>query len=398
MPLTDAAVRAAKPREKAHKIFDAEGLYLEVSPAGGKWWRLKYRWAGKEKRLSLGTYPAVSLLEARHRRDETRRMLAGGVDPSAKRREAKRSAAVAAGNSFEKIARAWHASWSPTRSAKHAAKVMKRLERDVFPSIGALPITAVDAQDIVALAKAVDARGAHDLARRAIQICGQVFRYAIAHGIAKQNPARAFEPADVLPEYEQDNLARVTHSRLPVLLRAMDEYHGHERTRLALHLMSLTFLRTTELIHTPVDEIDLEGRRWEISKERMKRATPHVIPLAPQTVRVLERLLELSGGGHWLLPGGLDHEQPMSNNTLLYALYRMGFKGEMTGHGFRGVASTALHEAGFDHQHIELQLAHLRRDKTSAAYNWALYLKQRTKMMLWWADELDRLRGRPITL
>lgn len=398
MPLTDAAIRAAKPGEKARKLFDGDGLYLELAPAGGKWWRLKYRWAGREKRLSLGTYPDVTLLEARRRRDEARRVLAAGNDPSAERRTAKLAAAAAAGNTFEAVARAWHRGWARTRSPKHAAQVLRRMELDVFPRIGATPITSVRAPDVVALAKAVEARGAHDLARRAIQISGQVFRYAIAHGLAEHNPAREFEPADVLQPAPEENYARVRGARLPALLKAIDAYHGHERTRLALHLMSLTFLRTGELIRTPVAEIDLAAGRWELPAARMKMPTPHVVPLATQAVAVLERLVELAGGGQWLLPGAHDHERPMSNNALLYAIYRMGFKGEMTGHGFRGVASTALHEAGFEHEHIELQLGHQRRDRVSAAYNWAQYLPQRAKMMQWWADELDRRRGGAITL
>lgn len=398
MPLTDAAIRAAKPGDKARKLFDGEGLYLEVSPAGGRWWRLKYRWAGREKRLSLGTYPDVSLLEARRRRDEARRLLADGKDPSAERKASKMAAAAAAGNTFEAVARQWHASWARTRSPKHAAQVMRRMELDLFPRIGGLPITSVRAPDVVALAKAVEARGALDLARRAIQISGQVFRYAIAHGLAEHNPAREFDPSDVLQPAREENYARVHIARLPALLKAIDVYHGHERTRLALHLMSLTFLRTGELINTPTAEIDLQAGRWEVPAARMKMPTPHVVPLSRQTVLVLERLLVLSGGGRWLLPGAHDHEKPMSNNALLYAIYGMGFKGEMTGHGFRGVASTALHEAGFEHEHIELQLGHQRRDRVSAAYNWAQYLPQRAQMMQWWADELDRLRGGPITI
>ena len=398
MPLTDAAIRAAKPGEKARKLFDGEGLYLEVSPAGGKWWRLKYRWAGREKRLSLGTYPDVTLLEARRRRDEAKRTLAAGNDPSAERRTAKMAAAASAGNTFEAVARAWHKSWARTRSPKHVAQVLRRMELDVFPRIGAMPITSVRAPDVVALSKAVEARGAHDLARRAIQISGQVFRYAIAHGMAEHNPSREFDPGDVLQPAPEENYARVRGARFAELLKTIDAYHGHERTRLALHLMSLVFLRTGELIGTPVAEIDLTADRWEVPASRMKMPTPHIVPLAKQTRMVLARLIELSGGGQWLLPGAHDHEAPMSNNALLFALYRMGFKGEMTGHGFRGVASTALHEAGFEHEHIELQLGHQRRDRVSAAYNWAQYVPQRAKMMQWWADELDRLRGGPITL
>jgi len=348
MPLTDAAIRTAKPSEKSRKLFDGDGLYLEISPAGGKWWRLKYRWAGREKRLSLGTYPEVSLLEARKRRDEARRTLADGDDPSAIRRSEKMAARSAVGNTFEAVARAWHKSWSKTRSSKHAAQVLRRLEVDVFPKLGAVPVTSIRSPDLVAVARAVEARGAHDLARRALQISGQVFRYAVGHGLAEHNPARDIEPNDVLQPMAEHNYARVAPDRRPALLQAINSYRGHVRTRLALHLMSLTFLRTSELIRTPLDEIQ-PGDRWQVPAKRMKMPTDHIVPLSRQARAVLDKLVELAGDGPWLLPGSHDHEQPMSNNALLFALYRMGFKGEMTGHGFRGVASTALHEAGFEH-------------------------------------------------
>ncbi len=396
MPLTDAVIRSAKPSEKPRKLFDGEGLYLEVAPSGGKWWRLKYRWAGREKRLSLGTYPDVTLLEARRRRDDAKRTLAEGVDPSAARQGEKMAAAAAAGNTFEAVGRAWHASWKRTRTEKHAAQVLRRLEVDVFPRLGGLPITAIKAPDLVATAKAVEKRGAHDLARRAIQISGQVFRYAIGHGMADHNPARDIEPSDVLAPVVEHNYARVAPERLPVLLQAINRYDGHERTRLALHLMSLTFLRTGELIGARWSEFDLERRRWTVPADRMKMPTPHVVPLARQTVEVLQALQGASAGDDLLFPGNTDHEKPISNNTLLFALYRMGFKGEMTGHGFRGVASTALHEMGMEHAHIELQLAHQERDRVSAAYNYAQYLPQRAKMMQAWADHLDAVRGEPI--
>ncbi len=397
MPLTDTAIRAAKPSEKARKLFDGEGLYLEVAPSGGKWWRLKYRWAGREKRLSLGTYPEVTLLEARRRRDDAKRMLADGADPSAERRGQKMAAHAAAGNTFEAVARAWHASWKRTRSEKHAAQVLRRLELDVFPRLGSLPITSVKATDLVATAKAVEMRGAHDLARRAIQISGQVFRYAIGHGLAEHNPAREIEPSDVLQPVVEHNYARVAPERLPVLLKAINRYEGHERTRLALHLMSLTFLRTGELIGARWSEFDLVSKRWTVPAARMKMPAPHIVPLAQQTLEVLQALKRAGTGDELLFPGNTDHEKPISNNTLLFALYRMGFKGEMTGHGFRGVASTALHEMGLEHAHIELQLAHQERDRVSAAYNYAQYLPQRTAMMQTWADHLDAVRGEPIS-
>lgn len=400
MPLTDVAVRSAKPGEKTRKLFDSQGLYLEVTPAGSKRWRWRYRWCGREKLLSMGVYPAVSLLEARRRRDDALRLLADGVDPSAERRSQKMEAAAVASNSFESVARKWHASWKRTRSPKHAAQVWRRLETDVFPVFGAVPITQVRTPDVVAAARRAEKRGAHDLARRAIQISGQVFRFAIGHGMAEHNPAREIEPDDVLQPVRHLHYRRVAPERVPALLQAINDYRGHPRTRLALHLMSLVFLRTGELIATPLSEVQSIGAdgRWHIPAARMKMPTPHVVPLSRQARAVLDALMDMAGGGQWLLPGNHEPEEHMSNNALLYALYRMGFKGEMTGHGFRGVASTALHEAGFEHAHIEAQLAHQKRNAVSAAYDWAQYLPQREKMMQWWADWLDRQRGCPIKL
>ena len=217
MPLTEATIKAAKPADKSYKLFDAEGLYLEVAPSGGKWWRLKYRFAGREKRLSLGVYPAVPLLQARKSRDDAKRLLADGIDPSQHRRRDKLAEAIAAGNTFAEVAKVWHDSWSRTRTPKHAAQVWRRLELDVLPKIGGMPIASVETPDIVALAKAVEQRGAHDLARRAIQISGQVFRYAIGHGLAKHNPAREINPGDVLAPVKERNYARVDAGALPRL-------------------------------------------------------------------------------------------------------------------------------------------------------------------------------------
>ena len=398
MPLTDTAIKAAKPAEKPRKLYDADGLYLEVAPSGGKWWRFKYRIDGKEKRLSLGVYPDVSLLQARKARDDARRQVLEGSDPSAKRQAQKRASAVAADNSFETVARAWHASWARTRSKKHADQVLRRMELDAFPQIGALPISNIRAPQIVAMAKKVEQRGAHDLARRAIQMSGQVFRYAIGHGLAEHNPCGDVQPADVLAPVREQNYARVDVAKLPQLLRDVDDYRGHVRTRLAIHLMALTFVRTSELIKAEWSEFNLAAAQWRIPAGRMKMKTEHIVPLSTQAVAVLQALQRVGTGNDLLFPGGHDHEKPMSNNAILFALYRMGYKGEMTGHGFRGIASTVLHELGQDHAVIELQLAHQERDRVSAAYNHATYLPQRTALMQLWADHLDALRGRPITL
>ena len=266
---------------------------------------------------------------------------------------------------------------------------MRRLKADVFPAIGARPVSEIQAHELVAMVQTISKRGALDIAKRALQTSGQVFRYAVAHGLAQRNPASDIKPSDVLASRKAGNYARISAKELPELLRRIEGYAGAAVTRLAMKLMALTFVRTSELIGARWAEFDLEARRWDIPASRMKMKTPHIVPLSTQAVNVLQTLQLVSGRGTLLFPGERDHEKSMSNNTILGALDRMGYKGRMTGHGFRGVASTLLHEMGFDHAHIELQLAHQERNEVSAAYNHATYLQQRTKMMQHWADYLD---------
>ena len=389
MPLTDTAIKKAKPGAKPSKLSDGKGLYLLVSPAGSKLWRWKYRVLGKEKVLALGAYPAVSLAQAREGQDTARKMLASGNDPMVVRKADKLASQAAAENSFESVARKWWSHWKPARSEQHASQVMRRFEADVFPHIGARPVTEIQASELVAMLKAISGRGANDLAQRALQTSGQVFRYAIAHGLAKRNPAADIKPSDVLPSRQKQNMARIDGKELPELMRRIDDYQGTPITRMAMKLMAMTFVRTTELIGARWDEFDLGDMRWDIPASRMKMKTPHIVPMSTQAVSVLKTLHLVTGHSPLLFPGERDHEKSMSNNTILKALQRMGYKGRMTGHGFRGVASTLLHEMGFDHAHIELQLAHQERNEVSAAYNHATYLKQRAKMMQHWSDYLD---------
>lgn len=394
MPLTDTACKNAQcPEGKAHARFaDSGGLYLEVLPNGGKYWRMKYRYAGKEKRLALGIYPKVSLAEARRERDKAKALLSEGQDPSALKQERKLAQRLALGETFEAVARSWFEHWKGSRSPRHADYVLRRLEADVFPALGRKPIGEITAPQLVAMAKRIEARGALDIAKRCFQTCGQVFRYAVAHGLIERNPAADVRPSDALKSRKATNYARIEAKELPELLRKIEAYDGSPYTRLAMKLMALTFVRTGELIAARWDEFDLEAAEWRIPAERMKMRTPHIVPLSRQAVEVLRCLHELRGRGGLLFPGERDHEKPMSNNTILAALKRMGYAGRMTGHGFRGLASTILHEAGFDHAHIELQLAHMERDEVSAAYNFATYLPQRRRMMQWYADHLDALR------
>ena len=394
MPLTDTACKkAACPEGRPSvRLADEKALYLEVTAAGGKYWRWKYRYGGKEKRLALGVYPDVTLAQAREARDQARKALAGGDDPGQLRRDAKQASAVNQANTFEVVARLWWEHWRKGKSPRHADYAIRRLESDVFPALGAMPIGAVRAKHLTHMAKAVQGRGAIDLAHRVLQMSGQILRHAVGLELIDRSPAADVRPAENLEKRDKENYARLDEKELPELLRKIEAYQGGPYTRLAMQLMALTFVRTTELIAARWAEFDLEAAEWRIPRERMKAKKPHIVPLSPQAVEVLKVLHTLSGGRELLFPGERDHSKPMSNNTILKALERMGYKGRMTGHGFRGVASTILHEQGYEHHHIELQLAHKERNEVSAAYNHALYLKERRVMMCEWANHLDKLR------
>ncbi|HEY1579024.1 MAG TPA: tyrosine-type recombinase/integrase, partial [Terracidiphilus sp.] len=363
-----------------------------VSPSGSKLWRWRYRFDRKEKLMALGEYPVVSLGEARDRHLAGRKLLGSDVDPMAVRKaeaEAKQREAEAqeheTENSFENVARKWWDWWAPGKSPRHTNYVMRRLEADVFPSFGHRFIEAVTATDIRKLMQMIESRGARDVSKRAHETTGQVFRYAIAHGIASRNPAADFKPKDILAEAKEANFARVDARELPDLLQRMESYDGDALTRLAMRMMAYTFVRTSELIEAEWAEVDLDNARWDIPAKRMKMDTPHIVPLSRQSVGVLRALNLLTGNGRLVFPGANDKQKPMSNNTILFALYRLGYRGRMTGHGFRGLASTILHENGFEDEHVELQLAHQKRNKVAAAYNHAKYLRQRKAMMQWWA-------------
>lgn len=404
MPLTDTACKKAVcPEGRAStRLADEKSLYLEVTAAGGKYWRWKYRHGGKEKRLALGVYPDVTLAQAREARDDARKVLAAGNDPGRLRRDAKMASAVHQANTFEVVARLWWEHWRHGKSPRHADYAIKRLQSDAFPALGARPIASITAKDLTHMAKAVQDRGAIDLAHRVLQMSGQVMRYAVAHDLIERNPATDVKPSDTLKSRRKENYARLDEKELPELLRKMEAYQGGPYTRLAMQLMCLTFVRTSELIKARWQDFDLTAAEWRIPARvndaqgqkvyGMKKENLHIVPLSPQAVEVMRVLHTLSGGRVLVFPGERDHDKPMSNNTILKALERMGYKGRMTGHGYRGVASTILHEQGFAHHAIELQLAHKERDAVSAAYNHALYLKERRVMMNAWADHLDKLR------
>lgn len=395
--LTEARCKVARcPDDKNRaRLTDAGGLYLEVT-ATSKRWFWKYRYGGKEKRLALGSYPETSIKDARLARDAARKKLAAGDDPVQVRQDEKLARRLRLGNTFEQIARSWHEKWRENQTDRHADYVIRRLETDAFPVIGTRPIAEINAAQLIGMAKRIESRGALHLSKRTLQTCGQVMRYAVAHGIIERNPAADVRPSDALKSRKTTNYARLDAKDVPELLRKIEGYVGSPYTRLALKMMALTFVRTGELIGARWSEFqDLEGDEptWRIPATRMKMNTEHIIPLAPQAVQVLAYLHEIrSAHSDYLFPGERDRKGTMSNNTLLFALYRLGYRGRMTGHGFRGIASTILHELGWRHDLIELQLAHQERNQVSASYNHALYLAERRRMMQAWADHLDVMR------
>ena len=392
MALTDTEIRRSRAGTKPYKLFDGGGMYLLVSPAGGRLWRLKYRFQGKEKAMALGKYPEITLADARVRRDAARRALANRIDPMAERMAMKTAAKATNEHTFEKIADLWLEHWHSNKSARHAATTENRLKANVYPILGERPIADVEPMELVQLAKGIEARGASDMAKRILQVVGMVFRYAVAHGYSKRNPVAEIRPSDILKPTSKTNMARIDAKELPALLRAIEVYEGRQLTRLAIKLMAITFVRTSELIEARWDEFDFDAKRWSIPAARMKMKSPHIVPLTLQAIEVLTLLQTISGQYQLVFPGEQDPKKPMSNMTILKALERMGYKGRMTGHGFRGLASTILHEEGYSHDHIELQLAHVQRNAVSAAYNHALYLEPRAKMMQDWADFLERTR------
>jgi integrase len=390
MALTDVQIRKAKPKTNPYRLADSGGLFVFITPSGGKLWRWKYRFGGAQKLMAFGKYPDVSLATAKELHSQQRRILASGRDPMAQRKADKQAVETAETRSFQAACQDWIKHWQKGKSKRHIEATKSRLAANVYPAIGSRPIAEIKAPELVAMVKAIEARGVGDLAKRSLQTTGQIFRYAIAHGHCERNPVADFKPADVLEPTVKTNLARVDAKDLPDLLRAIEVYRGKTVTRLATKLLALTFVRTSELIGGRWDEIDIDARRWDIPKERMKMKAAHIVPLSSQAIEVLELLRTVTGSGALLFPGDLDPRKPMSNNTILFALRRMGYGGTMTGHGFRGLASTILHEQGYAHEHIELQLAHAPRNAVSAAYNHALYLAARAKMMQDWADFIEQ--------
>ncbi len=388
--LTDTAIKAAKPREKPYKISDGRGLFLLITPAGGRWFRFKYRFQGKEKLLSLGVYPDVSLKAARDAREKARGLLGKDVDPGVTRRCEKFSIR----DSFEAVAKEWFEKFSQKWVAGHSDKLIRRLELYIFPWIGNRPIGKIEAPEILACVRRIEAKGNLETAHRALQVCGRIFRYAVATGRAHRDPTGDLRGA--IPPADEQHLASFTDPKMfAELLRAIDSYKGHIVVRCALRLAPLVFVRPGELRAAEWTEINLHKGEWRIKAERMKMRQQHVVPLSRQAVEILREIEPLTGKGKFVFPSLRSEKRPLSDNALLAALRRMGFEqGSVTVHGFRSTASTMLNEQGcWNRDAIERQLAHGERDAVRAAYNYAEHLPERKKMMQAWADHLDLLRA-----
>lgn len=395
MSLTDTAVRSAKPRKKPYKIYDSDGLFLLVTPTGNKWWRLKFRFGGKEKLLSLGVYPEITLKEARARRDLERKNIAFDIDPSLNRKQVKLTKADGQRNTFEVVAREWFERRSSIWAEAHAEKIIRRLEADIFPWIGSRPVGDVKAYELLDVIRRIEKRGAIDTAHRALQNCGQVLRYAVATGRAERDCSIDLRGA--LSPIKEGHFAAITDPKaIGGLLRAIDAYNGNLATRCALRLAPLVFVRPGELRNAEWQEIDLKAAEWNIPAERMKMREPHLVPLSRQAVEILTELHPLTSKGKYVFPSAISSQRPMSENAVLGALRRMGFdKNEMSGHGFRAMARTILDEVlHVRPDYIEHQLAHAVRDPNGRAYNRTAHLAERRKMMQKWADYLDKLRGK----
>ena len=387
--LSEAKIRASTPKARAHLVFDERGLFLLVTPTGGRLWRFRYRLGGVEKLLTLGAYPDVPLKRAREKREDARKLVADGIDPSAKR-QAERATQV---ETFEAIAKEWLELQSKSLAAETMNILGTRLKSFLYPYVGSRPIASITAQELLAALRRIEARGKHETAHRVRSLAGRVFRYAVATGRAQHDVAADLK--DALAPVKSRNFASVTEpARVGELLRAIDGYSGQPITAMALKLAPLVFVRPGELRGAEWSEFDLDGAEWRIPAARMKMGEQHIVPLSRQAVAILRELQALTGGARYVFPSLLSAERPMSDNTINAALRRLGYASdEQTGHGFRTMASTLLNEQGFPPDVIELQLAHRERNKVRAAYNRAQRLAERKKLMQAWADHLDVLRG-----
>ena len=393
IPLSDMKIQKAKSKDKAVTLFDGGGLFLLVTPSGGKLWRFKYRYDGKQKLLAFGSYPEISLFDARRRRDDARRLLANNVDPGAVRK-AQKQAKVEETETVEVIAREWHEKFKSKWTEGHALKIMRSLELDVFPWIGTRPIKDIKAPELLTVLRRVESRGVLEGAHRIRGICNMIFRYAVSTGRAERNPAQ--DLIGSLPSAKEKHFAAITEpKKVAELLRAIDGYSGSYVVKLALQLSPLVFVRPGELRHMEWTEVDFDEALWSIPAEKMKMREPHLVPLSQQAIKILEEIRKLTGASKYAFPSGRTFDRPMSNNAILAALRRMGYtKDEMTPHGFRAMARTIIDEVlQVRPDFIEAQLAHRVSDPLGRSYNRTQHLNERRKMMQTWADYLDGLKA-----
>lgn len=389
MQLTDLAIRRSKPKDKPYTLNDGNGLSLLIEPNGSKGWRLRYRFSGKAKLISLGTYPGVSLSDARTARDEAKKLIAGGIDPAEVRKAKKREIESRFGNTFEGIAREWYEKrfdrWSPS----YAEEMIETFEKDVFPYIGSRPIAEIKPMELLAVLSVLNDRGATEKLRKVRQRCGEVFRYAVITGRAEYNPApdlvSAFAP------HKKEHYAFLKTDELPEFFRILNTYTGSLIVKLAMRLLILTGVRPGELRQAEWCEIDFDNRVWEVPKERMKMRRPHCVPLSEQALNILEQLKPVTGHYQYIFPGRIHHSKPMSEMAMNVLIRRIGYAGRVTGHGFRHTMSTILHEQGYNTAWIETQLAHVDKNSIRGTYNHAQYLDGRREMLQWYADYMDAL-------
>jgi len=392
MALTATAIKNAKPRDKDYKLYDEKGLYLLVKKNGAKYWRFKYRFGGKEKSLALGVYSDVTLSMARAGRDDARNLLKKGSDPNMERKREKIIRQTSAETTFELVTSEWIEMMSDRWSPHHTSGVRHTLELDVLPYLGKLPLDEIDAPMLRAILDTVQKRGAYETAGRLRQRCSSIFRYGMSLGYCKADPADALK--GIMTPPKRQNYAALTEKELPEFLEKIAGYNCTGQTRLALRLLLLTFVRTSELLGGRWEEIDFDEALWNIPPERMKKSRPHYVPLAKQTIEVLQKLYTITGHTELMLPQRSGRTAPMSNGTILRVIDRIGYRGRMTGHGFRSVASTILNDSGlFRSDVIEKQLAHEEENEIRKAYNRAKYMEERREMMQWWADKVDQLSG-----
>jgi len=383
MPLTEIECKNAKPSEKPRKISAENGLYLEITPTGRKYWRLKYRFAGIEKRLSIGVYPEINLKKAREIRDDAKRKLRNGIDPSAEKKAIKQQILLNSENTFKAITIEWHDKRKHLWTEKYSSKLLRKFEISVFPTLGNMPINKIAAPDLLAFLRTIETKGTLDKAHR----LHQVLRYAIATGRAERDVSADLRGA--LQPVKKQGHAHLKEEELPELLEKLENYEGDTQTKIGLKLLIMTFVRTIEIRGAKWEEINFEKCEWRIPAERMKMREVHIVPLSKQVLSLFEQLRNITGNYEHVLPNRNNPKTFISENTLLYALYRMGYHSRTTAHGFRHTASTILNEKGFTPDAIERQLAHGQRNKVRASYNFAQYLPERREMMQWWADYLD---------